>query len=141
MPSEMPTVTLTSDEIEVACDVLWFAKQHERLTPAGAALGERLQPLRYGDYGSDGPSVSLGNEEAEAYAPRSPSSPPAAAWIATSKPSPSASRKPDRPTKALPDRHLPVVIHRHLSMAPDSCWRSAGGRARARPVMGTGCRT
>ncbi len=61
----MPTVTLTSDEIEVACDALWFAKQHECLTPAGAALWDRLQPLRHGDYGSDGPSVPLGNEEAD----------------------------------------------------------------------------
>jgi len=50
---------LSLDEIEVACDVLWFARQHDSLDPEGHVLWDRLQPFRHGDYGGEGPPTTL----------------------------------------------------------------------------------
>ena len=58
-------ISLSSDEIEVACDLLWFVKREAALSGAGEALGERLQPIRQGDYGGTA-STDLSTEEARA---------------------------------------------------------------------------
>ena len=42
---------LNNDEIEVACDALWSAKQWRAWDVAQERLWSRLQPLRSGDYG------------------------------------------------------------------------------------------
>jgi len=42
---------LDNDEIEVACDALWFVKQRGVEDEIQARLWERLQPIRTGDYG------------------------------------------------------------------------------------------
>lgn len=42
---------ISNDEIEVACDVLWFTKTKDRLDEAQRRLFDRLQPVRAGDYG------------------------------------------------------------------------------------------
>jgi hypothetical protein len=44
-------IPLSNDEIEVACDLLWFVKREADLSGVAEALWERLQPLRHGDYG------------------------------------------------------------------------------------------
>jgi hypothetical protein len=44
-------IPLSSDEIEVACDLLWFVKREAGLSGVAEALWERLQPIRHGDYG------------------------------------------------------------------------------------------
>ena len=46
-------IALSSDEIEVACDLLWFVKGERGLSDVAEALWERLQPIRHGDYGGD----------------------------------------------------------------------------------------
>ena len=61
----MTAIMLSSDEIEVACDALWFLKQREGLSEAGSQLWDRLQPIRRGDYGQQGPTVALSAEEAD----------------------------------------------------------------------------
>jgi hypothetical protein len=62
--SENPDlVSLSSDEIEVACDLLWFVRRREQMPAAAEALWQRLQPVRHGDYG--GPNlVELSADEA-----------------------------------------------------------------------------
>jgi hypothetical protein len=45
----MKSLRLSSDELEVACDALWFVKGRGGLDAAGQALWDRLQPLRHGD--------------------------------------------------------------------------------------------
>ena len=46
-----PTVLISNDELEVACDVLWFAKTTGQMDEAQRRLFDRLQPIRAGDYG------------------------------------------------------------------------------------------
>jgi len=60
----MKSLRLSSDELEVACDALWFVKGRGGLDAAGQALWDRLQPLRHGDYGGLG-SVNLTGQEAQ----------------------------------------------------------------------------
>ena len=58
-------IPLNNDEIEVACDLLWFVERESGLAGGARALWERLQPIRDGDYG--GSAVSdLSTEEARA---------------------------------------------------------------------------
>ena len=40
-----------NDEIEVSCDVLWFAKTTGSIDATQQRLFDRLQPIRTGDYG------------------------------------------------------------------------------------------
>ncbi len=42
---------ISSDEIEVSCDVLWFAKTNDQMDETQQRLFDRLQPIRAGDYG------------------------------------------------------------------------------------------
>lgn len=56
---------MNNDEIEVACDLLWFVKREVELTGVAEALWERLQPLRQGDYGGTA-STALSVDEARA---------------------------------------------------------------------------
>ncbi len=65
MPSVTHSVPLSSDEIEVACDLLWFVKREEGLSGIGEALWERLQPIRHGDYGGTA-ATELSEDEARA---------------------------------------------------------------------------
>jgi hypothetical protein len=44
-------VLLNSDEIEVACDALWFVKSRNAGDEVQERLWTRLQPIRQGDYG------------------------------------------------------------------------------------------
>jgi hypothetical protein len=60
VPSGIP---LSNDEIEVACDLLFFVKREATLSPVGETLWERLQPIRHGDYGGSA-STNLSSEEA-----------------------------------------------------------------------------
>ena len=62
MPDRIP---LSNDEIEVACDLLWFVKRESDLSTVGEALWERLQPIRHGDYGGSA-STELSLDEARA---------------------------------------------------------------------------
>ena len=55
--------TLSNDEIEVACDLLWFVKREASLSDVAEELWERLQPIRHGDYGGTA-STDLSSEEA-----------------------------------------------------------------------------
>ena len=58
-------IPLSSDEIEVACDLLWFVKREAMLSGVAEELWERLQPIRHGDYGGSA-STNLSCEEARA---------------------------------------------------------------------------
>jgi hypothetical protein len=58
-------IPLSNDEIEVACDLLWFVKREADLSRIGEDLWERLQPIRHGDYGGTA-STQLSQEEARA---------------------------------------------------------------------------
>jgi hypothetical protein len=58
-------VELTSDEIEVACDLLWFVKREAGLSGVAEGLWERLQPTRHGDFGGSA-STGLSFDEARA---------------------------------------------------------------------------
>jgi hypothetical protein len=44
-------VVLDNDEIEVACDVIWFVKSRGAADDVQQRLWDRLQTLRSGDYG------------------------------------------------------------------------------------------
>jgi hypothetical protein len=44
-------VFVNNDEIEIACDVLWFAKTNEVIDETQQQLFDRLQLIRVGDYG------------------------------------------------------------------------------------------
>jgi len=44
-------MVLDNDEIEVACDVIWFAKSRGAVDDVQQRLWDRLQTLRSGDYG------------------------------------------------------------------------------------------
>ena len=57
--------TLSNDEIEVACDLLWFVKREAALSDVAGELWERLQPIRHGDYGGAA-ATDLSSEEARA---------------------------------------------------------------------------
>ena len=57
--------TLSNDEIEVACDLLWFVKREAALSDVAGELWERLQPIRHGDYGGSA-WTDLSGEEARA---------------------------------------------------------------------------
>jgi hypothetical protein len=59
----MPDIALSSNEIEVACDALWFLKQNGHLSEAGSCLWDRLQPHRTGDHGHQQPAVALSTVE------------------------------------------------------------------------------
>lgn len=59
-------IPLSNDEIEVACDLLWFVKRGARLSRTGEALWERLQPIRHGDHGGTA-STQLSQQEARAF--------------------------------------------------------------------------
>jgi hypothetical protein len=41
-------VPIGNDEIELACDLLWFVKREAGLHGVAEALRERLQPIRHG---------------------------------------------------------------------------------------------
>lgn len=58
-------IPLNNDEIEVACDLLWFVEREATLAGVAEKLWERLQPTRHGDYGGTA-STDLLNEEARA---------------------------------------------------------------------------
>ena len=45
------TERLENDDIEVACDALWFVALRTGLDAMQQRLWDRLQPLRTGDYG------------------------------------------------------------------------------------------
>ncbi len=59
------SISISSDEIEIACDLLWFVKREAALPGAGEELWERLQPLRHGDLGGTA-SAGLSTDEAHA---------------------------------------------------------------------------
>jgi hypothetical protein len=44
-------VLVNNDEIEVACDALWFAKTNGVMDETQQQLFDRLQVIRVGDYG------------------------------------------------------------------------------------------
>jgi hypothetical protein len=56
-------IPLNNEEIEVACDLLWFVKREVGLSGVAEALWERLQPIRHGDYGGSA-STELSVDEA-----------------------------------------------------------------------------
>lgn len=58
-------IPVNNDEIEVACDLLWFVKREAGLSGVAEALWERLQPIRHGDYGGSA-STELSLDEARA---------------------------------------------------------------------------
>jgi hypothetical protein len=58
-------IPLSNDEIEVACDLLWYVKREEGLGSVAQALWERLQPIRHGDYAGEA-STDVSTEEAGA---------------------------------------------------------------------------
>ena len=58
-------IPIGNDEIEVACDLLWFVKTRAALPPDGEALWQRLQPMRHGDYGGQA-ATALSRPEAAA---------------------------------------------------------------------------
>jgi hypothetical protein len=62
-PSVPQPIPLSNDEIEVACDLLWFVKCEAELTGVAESLWERLQPIRHGDYGGNA-STNLSVDEA-----------------------------------------------------------------------------
>jgi hypothetical protein len=58
-------IPLDNDEIEVTCDLLHFVMVKSELSDVAAALWERLQPIRHGDYGGTA-ATELSAEEARA---------------------------------------------------------------------------
>jgi len=44
---------LSNDEIEVACDALWFAQARGVFDAVQKRFFDRLQPIRTGDYGGE----------------------------------------------------------------------------------------
>jgi len=56
---------LSNDEIEVACDALWFVKSRGRADHVQERLWDRLQWLRTGDFGGSA-RAELDNVEAAA---------------------------------------------------------------------------
>jgi hypothetical protein len=67
-PAPGPRLELTSDEIEVARDVLWFVVElNNGMARRQRSLWDRLQPVRHDDYGGTR-SVVLAPEEAGALA-------------------------------------------------------------------------
>ena len=58
-------IQLDGDEIEVACDLLWFAKARVGLAGVAETLWQRLQPIRHGDYGGTA-STEISAAEARA---------------------------------------------------------------------------
>jgi hypothetical protein len=44
-------MVLSNDEIEVACDAIWFVKSRGAVNDDQQRLWDRLQTLRSGDYG------------------------------------------------------------------------------------------
>jgi truncated hemoglobin YjbI len=58
-------VHLNNDEIEVACDALWFVKVKGAEDGVQERLWTRLQPIRTGDYGGS-VSTKLEPEERDA---------------------------------------------------------------------------
>jgi hypothetical protein len=60
-------VVLDNDEIEVACDALWFVKRRGAVDEVQERLWDRLQALRTGDYGGSA-QVDLAPGEIEAMA-------------------------------------------------------------------------
>ena len=61
----MNPISISSDEIEIACDLLAFVKREAALSGVGEDLWERLQPVRHGDYGGTA-SAQLSADEARA---------------------------------------------------------------------------
>ena len=47
----LSVMVLDNDEIEVACDVIWFVKSRGAVDDVQQQLWDRLQTLRSGDYG------------------------------------------------------------------------------------------
>jgi hypothetical protein len=58
-------VVLDNDEIEVACDALWFVKRRGITDDCQQRLWDRLQTLRSGDYGGSA-HTDLATEEVSA---------------------------------------------------------------------------
>ena len=58
-------LALSNDEIEVACDLLWFVKREASLSDVAEEPWERLQPIRHGDYGGTA-STDLSSDEVRA---------------------------------------------------------------------------
>ena len=58
-------VVLDSDEIEVACDAVWFVKRQGASDDAQQRLWDRLQNLRSGDYGGSA-RIELASHEVSA---------------------------------------------------------------------------
>jgi hypothetical protein len=58
-------IPLSNDEIEVACDLLWFVNREIGLSGVAEALWEQLQPIRHGDYGGTA-SSDMSTKEAHA---------------------------------------------------------------------------
>jgi hypothetical protein len=58
-------IPVNNNEIEVACDLLWFVKGKLGLSGAGEALWDRLQAIRHGDYGGSA-ATTLSPDEAQA---------------------------------------------------------------------------
>jgi hypothetical protein len=56
-------LTISSEEVEVACDALWFAMGNRGPDAAVQALWDRLQPCRHGDCRGAG-TVDLTADEA-----------------------------------------------------------------------------
>ena len=56
-PPDGPRLALGPDEIEVACDALWFVHLNGGMTPHQQALWDRVQPVRHGDSGARSPFV------------------------------------------------------------------------------------
>jgi hypothetical protein len=59
------TILLDSDEIEVACDLLWFVGREAGLDAFAEALWSRLQEIRLGDLGESA-SIGVSDDEARA---------------------------------------------------------------------------
>lgn len=58
-------MVLDNDEIEVACDVIWFVKSRGVVDDVQQRLWDRLQTLRSGDYGGSA-RTDLAPEEVSA---------------------------------------------------------------------------
>jgi hypothetical protein len=58
-------IPLDSDEIEVACDLLWSVRREDRLSATAEALWTRLQEIRAGDLGGSA-TTCLADDEATA---------------------------------------------------------------------------
>jgi hypothetical protein len=58
-------IEVNNDEIELVCDLLWFAKNNGEPSAVAEALWQRLQPIRHGDVGATA-HTRLSSEEARA---------------------------------------------------------------------------